>query len=1229
MKITGIRFLNLHSLKGEHQIRFDQPPFTDGGLFAITGPTGAGKTTILDAISVALYGKVHRHNNDQYNDDPSEIMTRHTGECFAEVEFIINHTAYRSKWSNYRARRKPDGQLQGVKMELANATTGQIIENHPLTAVQKKIVEVCGLDYQQFLRSVILSQGDFARFLKASENDRSDLLEKMTDTGIFSQISVYTFQKHREEKTKLDGLKGRLNDVVLLSADEQQQYKELHYKIEADRQQQKALKTGLEDQLTWLRYMNQTRLKIAGLQTDLSLLLDEKEQKKALLQQLEDHQKAQKWVPGLQEVESLNTHLSTSTLRIAELDGLLPQLKTTVANLEAKKKNAYQEFSQAEQLQKKTLEIISETEKLDVSIAHLQNQYHHYAQQATDIQDELAGLRAQLEEIEKKHKELFSINGQLTTWLEQHAGDARIETLLPQYQVIVEKIMLVAQSSKRNENETTDCKNKILEAQEHSAGLQCQVEKLEENHRAAQQQLQVLQAQQAAILNGDTAASLEQTAAELPQLIALCEQQLGLAIQYQTYSDHLAGHNATLLGFNAKLLTLQEELPELRNRFELARELLNSFSENVRLQILLQKYEADRQQLLPGRECPLCGATHHPYASPENLPQHSDAEIKLRQQQQRVSDIEAAVLKTQGGIELLQGNKMAEETRKKESEKFLHTCTAQFAQINNQLPKPLDIEKPHIIEAVVARKKSELKEVQHKRRELSQTDLQIAATEKKINDIAQSIFLQKAALQQTNYQVDQLQITLERLQNEAEELAGYTTEHTLKATDLLGSVNGEFRREAPEKGLEMLQHRWNTFKKQQQLQLHNDQQLAELDRKIASSKDFIAEKVKQQASNQEQYTKTGDALGGLQQQRVDLFGDKNTGEERRRLEQLVEDKRTSYELLQNQCADREKELHTKWNEQQVEQHRHATLHQQWQQNLERLNNDLRNHGINNIEVLKMMILTQSEAEQLEQLQQDVQKKETGLRSLLAESNHQLQVESARNLTQETEETLMAGIASAEETTNNLQREWGRVEEILNADLQRRQQYKGLGEQIQQQQQECDRWSRLSALIGAADGKKFSRFAQGLTLARVTQLANRHLRRLSDRYTIIKTPHKDLEIQIVDGYQADATRPVNSLSGGESFLVSLALALGLSDLASRKVQINSLFIDEGFGTLDADTLDIAIQALENLQATGKTIGIISHVEALKERIATQIQVSRLPGGSGTIRLMSYAGEVKQH
>ena len=158
-----------------------------------------------------------------------------------------------------------------------------------------------------------------------------------------------------------------------------------------------------------------------------------------------------------------------------------------------------------------------------------------------------------------------------------------------------------------------------------------------------------------------------------------------------------------------------------------------------------------------------------------------------------------------------------------------------------------------------------------------------------------------------------------------------------------------------------------------------------------------------------------------------------------------------------------------------------------------------------------------------------------------------------------------------------------------------------------------RWGKLKELIGQADGTKLARYAQSLSLRQLVSLANNHLLRLAPRYRLVASQGSVLDIRIIDLYQASVERPMESLSGGETFLASLALALGLSELASRHHPIDSLFIDEGFGSLDASTLEVAMSVLENLRASGKTIGVISHIEAMKDRITTQIQVQRQDGG----------------
>jgi exonuclease SbcC len=199
---------------------------------------------------------------------------------------------------------------------------------------------------------------------------------------------------------------------------------------------------------------------------------------------------------------------------------------------------------------------------------------------------------------------------------------------------------------------------------------------------------------------------------------------------------------------------------------------------------------------------------------------------------------------------------------------------------------------------------------------------------------------------------------------------------------------------------------------------------------------------------------------------------------------------------------------------------------------------------------------------------------------------------------------------------------GELRARLKADDEQRARQAGFAAQIERAHQEYARWDRLRALIGSADGSVFARFAQGLTLERLTALANRHLAQLNPRYSIRRAkegPAGDLELEIVDHYQADVTRPMRSLSGGESFLVSLALALGLPELASGRTSIESLFIDEGFGSLDADTLELAMAALENLQAGGKTIGVISHVPAMQERIPAQIKVVKESAGCSRVTI----------
>lgn len=202
-------------------------------------------------------------------------------------------------------------------------------------------------------------------------------------------------------------------------------------------------------------------------------------------------------------------------------------------------------------------------------------------------------------------------------------------------------------------------------------------------------------------------------------------------------------------------------------------------------------------------------------------------------------------------------------------------------------------------------------------------------------------------------------------------------------------------------------------------------------------------------------------------------------------------------------------------------------------------------------------------------------------------------------------------ALAQRLRDNTTRQ-GEIRQQLRQDAESRQQQQALGQQIAEAAQLADDWGYLNSLIGSSTGDRFRKFAQGLTLDNLVWLANQQLNRLHGRYLLQRKASEALELEVVDTWQADAVRDTRTLSGGESFLVSLALALALSDLVSHKTRIDSLFLDEGFGTLDSETLDTALDALDALNASGKIIGVISHVEAMKDRIPVQIKVKKING-----------------
>ncbi|MDP2379086.1 MAG: AAA family ATPase, partial [Pseudohongiella sp.] len=266
MRILGIRFKNINSLAGEWQVDFTQPEFTGDGLFAITGPTGAGKTTLLDVICLALYGRTPRL--ERVNRSSNDVMTRQTGECFAEVTFSTLAGKFRCHWSQHKARKRADGDLQTPKHEISDAESGQIIDNQIRTVAQR-IEQTTGMDFDRFTQSMMLAQGGFAAFLKASADERAPILEQITGTSIYSDISIKVHERHALERNVLQSLQTELSGLQLLTPEQEDALQAEETVKSAELIEQTATLNTLRQQRDWKQQCLQQEQKLTVLNKQL------------------------------------------------------------------------------------------------------------------------------------------------------------------------------------------------------------------------------------------------------------------------------------------------------------------------------------------------------------------------------------------------------------------------------------------------------------------------------------------------------------------------------------------------------------------------------------------------------------------------------------------------------------------------------------------------------------------------------------------------------------------------------------------------------------------------------------------------------------------------------------------------------------------------------------------------------------------------------------------------
>ncbi|HWR00611.1 MAG TPA: AAA family ATPase [Chlorobaculum sp.] len=1220
MKILKLRFANLNSLQGEWSIDFTRPEYTSDGIFAITGPTGSGKSTILDAICLALYGQTPRLG--KITRSSNELMSRHAGDCFAEVTFATQAGVFVCHWSQHRSRRKAGGELQMQKHEIADAE-GNIIQSkvqETLAAIEERT----GMDFDRFTRSMLLAQGGFSAFLQADPDRRAPVLEQITGTEIYSRISTKVHERLREERDRLALLRAETEALRLLGPEEVQ-------RLEAGRralfEKEAALSAGADEAasaLAWLQEVEKLRASLLAIDGEAQTLDNDKAHFASDADRLSLARKAETLEPLYAPFALVRSQLLMDVAERGESQSLRPSLQTALQEAEKRHGAAVAVLGAATQAAAESKPLIAGARRLDAQIAAqrhalelLQLELENVRQRHAGVDSERRGLVA-LQHASRQ--ELM----QLRSWQEAHRPDALLALELSGIRHSLQEVDKAVGREREASRAAEESLASLRQAEGEVELLEPAGSEAKLKLEGAVTSLETLRESLSAGLGGATLKALRLEHEELRERQRTLAQILDLYVSGKELSDRIDEIEESKKILEGKIAGAAAGLDHARELFVAAEALVTSEEKRALLCAAVRSLEEERKHLVDGKPCPLCGSTHHPYAEAGAVPEPDDSVMQEARQKLRER---AAALRE---LELLLAAERAEfiqtESRRSEMAGLRDEQRRRFRELFGKAGVEASPgESRPLVEQMLADSEERQAALALLIEKLETLESRIRAEEAALLALQEAAHEAHAGIEKSREALRSRREGLSRAEKELGEAIGELNSRMNAFRERVhGYCDAEEQKRSPEELMHLLEERGTFWQEQAGLAAKLDHELVAREsslRGLDSQLESLAEELERREA---EAAKASEGLEAELGKRRELFGEKETAAEEERIDLLLRQSRSEAEETLAEANHVRQELGSLETSLAGLDRRIAKGGQELETLEASFDKALKAQGFSGEEAFVRSRLPEGERRRLEFLATELDSRANDIESRRKERAWRLDKELEQARTAQSADELQEHIEALREELREATAGVGAITSRLEENERASGELRRKAEALEALRTECGRWEALHDLIGSADGKKFRNFAQGLTFDIMISHANRQLVRMTERYVLVRDLTEPLELNVVDQWQAGQVRSTRNLSGGESFIVSLALALGLSQMSSRNVRVDSLFLDEGFGTLDEEALETALETLSGLQQTGKLIGIISHVPALKERIATQIRVDPLTGGRSALSGPGVAG-----